>query len=320
MRNWLQILGLKPDQLLTPDQLRAARRTLCRRYYVYALWRSDRSEPTPFYVGKGKGERVVSHLNPCRVGESPVKDRIFAKLARKGIEPLFCILASGLSEAAAHTEEMRLIRLLGRIDRRTGPLSNLTDGGEGMSGHRGLRGAENPSSRAVIAEGRPFSCCAEADRILGLSKGRTRDRIEHGWQGYHRADEAPKVCRRGRRKGASNPKSRPVYVDGVLYQTLSAAAAALGVHSSAVHKRINFGWPGYYYQDEGQKPRSRPPIYSPEHNAKMRDAQASYGRPVNVAGVRYPSIGHAANTLGLTKHQIRARCRSKNFPDYQLVA
>lgn len=91
-------------------------------YYTYAYLREDR---TPYYVGKGKGDRAYRRHWRSRVKggyfEPPSKDRIL-------------ILKKNLTEEEANKHEIYMIAIFGRKDNKTGILRNLTDGGEGTSG------------------------------------------------------------------------------------------------------------------------------------------------------------------------------------------
>jgi hypothetical protein len=86
-------------------------------FYVYLYLRED---GTPYYVGKGKGNRAFK--NRGRRMKPPInKTRIIFH-------------AENLTEEEAFALEKELIAKYGRKDNDTGILRNLTDGGEGTSG------------------------------------------------------------------------------------------------------------------------------------------------------------------------------------------
>jgi hypothetical protein len=277
--NWLEIL--KP-RLMTRDETRAV---LGKDFYVYVLWRSDKMEP--FYVGKGHNGRVLQHF--CESESSNhFKTRIIAKT------DVLISLTPAESEEAAHEREIALIAAIGRRDLDAGPLANLTDGGEGTSGHIGLRGGENPTARPVSVEGTVYGSVVEAGEANGISQALARARCLAGWPGWFFVDEG----QRDPQKKITMSYRKPVVVADEQFDSLHAAAEAMGLSVGQVFKRIERGWPGYYRVEEGQRDR------------------VSHNKAVRIDGVEYASQKIAAATLGLTATCLRARLASGNFPEY----
>jgi hypothetical protein len=104
-------------------------------YYVYAYLRTN---GTPYYVGKGIGNRAWKRNRHF----PPPKDRT-----------QIVICETGLSEIGALAIERRLIRWYGRKDNHTGVLRNLTDGGDGSSGFHHSEDAKRKMS--VAKKGKP---------------------------------------------------------------------------------------------------------------------------------------------------------------------
>lgn len=103
-------------------------------YYVYQLRVEGREQP--FYIGKGKGDRANHHLTPKGISEGGNlhKRRTIAKAIREGNMVLVEFLEENLTEAEALDREKFWIAHYGRADKKLGPLTNMTDGGEGMAG------------------------------------------------------------------------------------------------------------------------------------------------------------------------------------------
>jgi hypothetical protein len=86
-------------------------------FYVYVYLREN---GTPYYIGKGKGNRAYSK---DKMVDLPPNDRIK-------------IVLRNLTEEQAFSNEKEFIAWYGRLDINTGILENKTSGGEGSTGFR----------------------------------------------------------------------------------------------------------------------------------------------------------------------------------------
>lgn len=93
----------------------------------------------PFYVGKGHNKRYLDHLKYSeRKRKSYFRDKllkILSEFSKEDIENYILILRNNLTEQEAFDLEKQLVEEIGRYNLGVGPLTNLTNGGEGTSGH-----------------------------------------------------------------------------------------------------------------------------------------------------------------------------------------
>ena len=155
-------------------------------FYTYAYLRSKTSRTaeagTPYYIGKGHGNRAYGHHRRTPVPKDKSK---------------IIILKENLSEQEAFAYEKELIKFYGRKDLGTGILMNWTDGGEGTSNPSQETRRRMMESKADYFKERP--------EMYGGSLGRTAEQ--------HSADSA-KAAQKGIVKWTKEQReNNPEYVE-----------------------------------------------------------------------------------------------------------
>jgi len=90
----------------------------------------------PFYVGKGQGTRIYSHLYEAyyNIDNNSFKCNKIRKIKRiTKNNPILIKYKESLFHKEALDLETSMIKNIGRKNIHLGPLTNMTDGGEGMS-------------------------------------------------------------------------------------------------------------------------------------------------------------------------------------------
>jgi len=97
----------------------------------------------PYYIGKGgtiDNNRPIDHLKECRKKYckhcNNHKLNIIRALVKENLEFKYIYLKENLTEKESFDYEIFCISLIRRSDLNQGPLTNLTDGGEGVGGYK----------------------------------------------------------------------------------------------------------------------------------------------------------------------------------------
>lgn len=145
-------------------------------YYVYAFVRKDGS---PYYIGKGSGDRINTKRSNSRAKLPPKNQRVF--------------IERNLTEVGALAIERRLIRFHGRKDfEEGGVLYNTTLGGEGVSGLKHTE--ETRKKMSVSHTGKKCPKSKEhREKISKSLKGRKRDPNILSEEGRKKISDAKKA-------------------------------------------------------------------------------------------------------------------------------
>ena len=159
---------LKTDALIN----RSAARTWLSAYgghYVYIL-ALECGEP--FYVGKGYGMRALQHESDARSTTIRSHKLNLIRKAQAGAG-VYYVLLEACEHAEALTLEVELIERIGRADKKKGPLTNQTAGGEGTL---------DPS---------PESLARRRDTLAGESDDETRNLVNRWFAELSRVGSVP---------------------------------------------------------------------------------------------------------------------------------
>lgn len=213
------IMPIGPEVLLLED----------RTFYVYALL--DFEVPGPFlyknlsytfeylpiYIGKGVGRRNLRHFSVRRLQKDTnrLKANKILKIKEKtGKWPLTIKVKENLTMQESFDFEKYCISQIGRRDKQVGPLTNLTDGGEGVAGYRHTEEDRRKQSEALKNSGKVKGINnpmfgvhrwgVDSPHFGHHASQETKDKISKANLGKKRSEEYVKKLRL-KYKGEGNP-------------------------------------------------------------------------------------------------------------------
>ena len=130
-----------------------------------------------------------------------------------------------------------------------------------------------------------------AGKALGLNVGALRFRL--------RSPNYPECISQHHAKLDVKLKNQPCTINGVAYESESAAARAFGIHAHVLRNRLR---------------SSSYPEYTSRYQIKEGRRKRAFS--CRVDGVEYASISDAARKLELSATALRTRLASPDFPDY----
>lgn len=109
----------------------------------------------PFYVGKGKGNRYKEHLK-LKDNYNLYKNNKIKAIMNLDMIPIIIKYKENILEEESLLLEKKIIYNIGRLNKETGCLTNLTDGGDGVSGKIYTEEERNKISERTKGEKNPM--------------------------------------------------------------------------------------------------------------------------------------------------------------------
>jgi hypothetical protein len=237
--------------------------------YVYQHIRKDTNHP--FYIGIG------SDLNFYRANKFSERNEIWERIKNK-TEILVEILHNNIEWGEACKIEIELIKKYGRINNKTGFLSNMTDGGEGTlnkvinentkyllgNGNRGKKRTEESKLKQSevtkgIKKSKSHSEKIRKYRIGKKMSEETKRKISENskgrssWNKGIKFSEESKVkmsnSKKGKKTSSDNPNSKIVLntENGIYYNTLKEAALSINMGYSNFKRKIKINKINFKY-------------------------------------------------------------------------
>jgi NUMOD3 motif len=128
----------------------------------------------PIYVGKGSRTRHEDHLRPSRLASNTKFHNTLRKLLVDHDMRSY-IIRFNWTESETFLAETTYIQNIGRDDLKTGPLFNLTDGGDGASGAKRTEEQKEKYSQSLLGKNKGKERTNLARQRMSLAgKGRPK--------------------------------------------------------------------------------------------------------------------------------------------------
>lgn len=213
----------------------------------------------PFYIGMSKLEnRMYDHLKEAknRNGYNKKKINKINKILEHNLTPIIIKVEDNLSKSEASDLESLLISRIGRENLNKGPLTNLTDGGDGTYGYIPTKKSKEKWYKSI---NKYYSKQENKDKYkyyntldyfidkYGKKEGfkKYNDRIEKIKRTTKNTYKDPSIREKCRNKGINNPMygtkaptSVKIEIDGTIYDSIYDAFVNTKIPYTTICQRL----------------------------------------------------------------------------------
>lgn len=227
----------------------------------------------PFYVGKGKDKRCYNGLKD---NFNPFKKNTIKSIKNKKLSVFILKILNNTTEENAFLFEKYLIGIIGRKDLKRGTLTNLTNGGEGVSGwseeqRKELSNRVSGKNNPMYGKGHLIEGFRNPMKNPEISKKATETRTKNGFKPLPLSKEqrklnsirmkennpmkipenAKKVAEIIKKKGllvnGKNGRAKPCIVNFVTYSCIKLAVENSYMSKKKILNRIKNNIEGYSF-------------------------------------------------------------------------
>lgn len=245
--------------------------TKVNKFYVYRYIRLDRN--TPFYIGKGCGNRAISlssHSSHCKN---------IAKKHGYKIEFIF----KNLTESKAFKKEIELIKLyksLGYCE------ANKTYGGEGSSGSKHTEETKKRISESLSGRKKPLVSAETREKM---------SKVKLGKKGNPHSEETIKKISKSNKGKTRSEESRKRISEAKIGKSSSKKGKKFRPHSEEHKKKISMGNKGKIRSEKFKNKLSKCKKSNIAGNKQVIDI---------AVGLVWASLSEAALIYGIEKRKL----------------
>ncbi len=260
------------------------RRKMNQFYYTYAYLREDR---TPYYIGKGKGDRIHSTNRTYK----PPKDK-----------SRIIFLKQNLTEEEAFKHEKYMIAVFGRKDLGSGILYNRTDGGEGGS-NQGTPEQRSESAKKANASRTPEQRSEAIRKVWANKTPEQRSEIAKKANASRTPEQRSEIAKKA--NASRTPEQRSEI------SKKAQASKTPEQRSETARKRSANKTPEQRRESgiksqAGRTPEQRSEAIRKGHASKTPEQKSKGGKKSTSQRWQCTQTGHITNACALSRYQ-RAR-------------